>query len=129
MRIRAAVAALVLLAGCAIDEPVVNPSPPDVLAAADALRAKIPTGTAMEDAKAQAEAQGLLCYWGAPVDVQIAPKSLLLCSRSCEDSLRHGWWVALASGKQGGMATIEEAPMRGFAPRNCRAAVVEPFVR
>jgi hypothetical protein len=40
-----------------------------------------------------------LCYWGAPVDVQIAPKSLLLCSPSCDDSQRHGWWITLASDK------------------------------
>ena len=118
--LRAFAAAILLVAGCAIDEPVVNPSPAQVIAAAEALRAAIKIGTAMDDAKAQAEAQGLLCYWGAPVDVQIAPKSLLLCSRSCDESRFHGWWVALAADKEGRVATIEEAPMRSFAPRLCQ---------
>jgi len=121
--LRAAAAAILLIAGCAIDEPVVNPSPAPVLAAAETLRNTIKIGTSMDDAKAQAEAQGMLCYWGAPVDVQIAPKSLLLCSRSCDESRFHGWWVALAADNQGRVATIEEAPMRSFAPRSCQTEV------
>jgi len=32
--LRALAAAILLVAGCAIDEPVVNPSPPEVIAAA-----------------------------------------------------------------------------------------------
>ena len=112
-----------LVTGCALDEPVVNPSPPSVLAAADTLREKISAGTAMDEAKAQAEAQGMACFWGAPADVQIAPKSLLLCSRSCDESQRHGWWVALASDNKGRVATIEEAPMRSFAPRSCQTVL------
>jgi molybdate transport system substrate-binding protein len=77
----------------------------------------------MEEARAQAEAQGMLCYWGAHVNIPIAPHSLLLCSRSCDDSRRHGWWVALAAGKDGRLGTIEEAPMRSFAPGSCQTEV------
>ena len=121
--LRALAAAIFLVAGCAVDEPVVNPSPAAVIAAAETLRNTVKIGTAMDDAKAQAEAQGLLCYWGAPVDVQIAPKSLLLCSRSCDESRLHGWWVTLAADKEGRVASIEEAPMRSFAPRSCQTEV------
>jgi len=118
--LRALAAAILLVAGCAIDEPVVNPSPPEVIAAAEQLRKNVEPGTGMDAAKERAEALGLLCYWGEPVDVKIAPKSLLLCSRSCDNSLRHGWWVALAADQKGRLATIEEAPMRSFAPRSCQ---------
>ena len=121
--LRTLAAAIFLLAGCEIDEPVVNPSPAPVIADAETLRNLVKIGTAMDDAKAQAESQGLLCYWGAPVDVQIAPKSLLLCSRSCDESRLHGWWVALAADKDGRVASIEEAPMRSFAPRSCQTEV------
>jgi hypothetical protein len=123
LSVRAWIVAIALVAGCAIDEPVVSPSPPEVLAAADALRAKVPLGTAMDEAKAEAEAQGMLCYWAKAVDIQVAPQSLLLCSRSCDDSRRTGWWVTLAADKDGKLVTIEEAPMRGFAPRSCEIEV------
>ncbi len=114
-----------LASSCALDEPVVNPSPPEVLSAADALRAKVAAGTAMDEARALAVAQGLACYWASPVDVQIAPKSLLLCSPSCDASMRHGWWVAVSADKDGRVATIEEAPMRSFAPRTCEARAAD----
>jgi hypothetical protein len=117
--LRASVAVLVLLSACTLDEPVENPSPPEVLAAAQTLRAKIPIGTPMDDAKAEAEAQGMLCYWAAQPNTEIAPKSLLLCSPSCDYSRRHGWWVTLAASEDTRVATIEEAPMRGFAPLSC----------
>jgi hypothetical protein len=119
--LRASFAALALLSACTLDQPVENPSPPEVLAAAEALRGKVPIGTPMDDAKPLAEAQGMSCYWATHPNTQIAPKSLLLCSRSCDDSRRHGWWVTLAASKDGRVATIEEAPMRGFAPLSCKS--------
>jgi hypothetical protein len=117
--LRASLAALVLLSACTLDQPVENPSPPAVLAATEALRAQVAIGTPMDDAKALAEAQGMLCFWAKQPNTEIAPKSLLLCSRSCDDSRRHGWWVTLAGGNDGRLTGIEEAPMRGFAPLSC----------
>jgi ABC-type molybdate transport system substrate-binding protein len=65
----------------------------------------------------------MLCYWGSSVSIKVAPQSLLLCSRSCDDSRLNGWWVALAADQQGRVGTIEEAPMRSFAPRSCQTEV------
>jgi hypothetical protein len=107
--------ALAFLASAASAEPA---APEDIRSAEALLRSSLSPKVSLGEAMMAAERQGFSCYWGRHILIHSSVSSLF-CSRSCDTSVRNGWWVFLQKPHPD---ALEVSSVHGhmFAPRNPR---------
>ena len=89
--------------------------------------------TALE-ARARLEAHGMYCTWGGSPLLENVGARFLVCSPSCIESSRDGWWVYLAEVVGKGVEHIEathagSSLIKPFLPDGCPAGAPDAVRR
>ena len=116
--------AVLQCASVSAQAPPVGPAPERIRRTAMLVNELVPVWATAPEARARLEAHGLYCTWGGSPLLENIGARFLVCSPSCIESIRDGWWVYLAEVVGKGVQHIEATHagtslIKPFLPEGC----------